>query len=573
MSDAETRRLFRKLFEAEKVIDHLKTVIPLRLECFRRFGQERVKNELDASERFLTDSMDSLGIDREAFREAWEMDVESLVNGQESPQRTLDLVRGFYRELEVAIQAVPNSLDKARAALLALVESGRWEDSPAYDSMVLLREYLPPEMVMRVVGKWKADAKAHRERYAGEPFASNVFWVSYDFMEELDAVSRYRFREEFGITGDFPDAFEEVERMLAYATLDGLSRPELQMANYVGDQKFASVAYVLWLISRSRQLKYRLADFVRIGLARIASYQHDEGYWPDFKVFVPDPPEQHGPITTGRWMASTYLTALCTLVLLKLGESDDLKVKALRAVQWLLQHQNPDGSWSRESVNETGIVQEPDVFTSILALESLIRSGLTGIECSVNLGYNWILSRQNELGMWEDASFPFGFMTVLVLELARLVNSTRRSVIEMNCYLLMSRGMLDQSIRLARERNPDSRRLAIIAAHQGIESFLYGLLSQQSVNVKIFDDKDRDRTIGMRKALSELKAHLIRIGRLSEGGAVPYRNSLSRLAFIRDQVVHKGIEVTEAECSDLVRDAVSFTDRMCKELFGYDMWA
>lgn len=125
-------------------------------------------------------------------------------------------------------------------------------------------------------------------------------------------------------------------------------------------------------------------------------------------------------------------------------------------------------------------------------------------------------------------------------------------------------------MQLPLEDNAGSRQLAIIAAYHGLEAFLYSVLSQPSINIPIFDKKG-NKTIGMKKALDEFQAHLRQNAVIKSTESASYRNSLDRLGYLRDQIVHKAVNVTELECHHLVEDASKFAIKYSLQMFGFDI--
>ncbi len=454
--------------------------------------------------------------------------------------------------LEGQFRAVPPGVAKARAALAAMVAVASEEFDQAeqiYDAFVLLGDSVPWEGVRRVVERWKAQAQRH-QRLVHErrvpPGA--IFWVSFDDLEVLDGLSRYRFRERFGI-GEFAAAFTAVEDLVADTVLDDLAG---------GD--YGALSGTLWLAGRSRDLPDRLADVVGVALRGIAGRQADNGSWPH--------PQRAGLAGRG-WpdpSADPYVTALCAVALLKLGVAEPLRRRGVQAAAWLLEQQHPDGSWHLAELEGGRLVWRSDLLTSLLALEALRRSGLSDLEHSLLLGQEWVLQQQSDLGLWADPAFPDPFTTVLVLEYLAWSGSVPRAL---DHYLTMGRGFLRRSGRLALEENATSHQLAVAIAFQGIEALLYGLLSLPRVNVPVFERANR--TIGMRRALDAFQAHLQQTGALPLGAVVDHRNELDRLAYLRDEVVHKGLVVGEAECRQLVSDARAFASRYSLQLLGGDL--
>jgi hypothetical protein len=252
--------------------------------------------------------------------------------------------------------------------------------------------------------------------------------------------------------------------------------------------------------------------------------------------------------------------------LLKLAVSDTLRQKGVLGAQWLLGKQNADGSWSMDRVTPDGITSKPDLFLSLLAIEALVRSGIEDIGSSIDLGLEWVRKQQNPLGLWDDDYLPFPLITVLVLELIETRDCLPH---RLSHYQSMSKNFLNRSMQLALEENSDSHRLAVIAAFHAIEAFLYSALTAPTINVKIFD---RDETVGMKKALTLFQTHLQEKGRIPRNQVVPHRNSLDRLAYLRDQIVHKGIDVSQSECRPLIDDAAEFAGTYSVEVFGFNIF-
>lgn len=207
-----------------------------------------------------------------------------------------------------------------------------------------------------------------------------------------------------------------------------------------------------------------------------------------------------------------------------------------------------------------------NVLTTALALEALRRSDIPGIKTSLALGDEWLLSQQTPLGQWVDDDFPDLFVTAIVLE---HFERSRAVVPVLSEYFSMARGFLRRSIRLALEEDGIARQLALPTAFQGLEAFLYGLLSLPKISAKIFENPGE--TIGLRKALTSFQEHLYQAGTLPRGSVLPYRNELAHLAHLRNEIVHKGLAVAEADCRPLVNIACAFATKYSREYLGIDL--
>ena len=137
-------------------------------------------------------------------------------------------------------------------------------------------------------------------------------------------------------------------------------------------------------------------------------------------------------------------------------------------------------------------------------------------------------------------------------------------------YLSMSKSFLNRSVQFSLEENSNSHRLAIISAFQGIEAFLYSILKDPKINIPIFDKPNK--TIGMRKALNKLQTYLQSKGYIKNNEVIKYRNSLDQLAYLRDQIVHKGIDIGQKDCRALIDDTLKFASEYSNEIFKYNVF-
>ena len=53
---------------------------------------------------------------------------------------------------------------------------------------------------------------------------------------------------------------------------------------------------------------------------------------------------------------------------------------------------------------------------------------------------------------------------------------------------------------------------------------------------------------------------------------IKYRNSLDQLAYLRDQIVHKGIDVSQKDCRALIDDVFEFESKYSNEIFKYNIF-
>lgn len=322
-----------------------------------------------------------------------------------------------------------------------------------------------------------------------------------------------------------------------------------------GDRHLLPSTTALFLASRSAGLCARIRPFVEIALVRLAHQQFMNGDYTDYVHTMND-----GGRIVGA--PNAYLTALAAVCLLRLARQQWQRECGTNAVKWLVRQQRAEGYWV---AIQDGQERPPDLLTTILALEAIKLSGNKGLSYSLTLGERWLASAQRPTGEWggDKRWPPFPFETVLVLEYL-----SRNAVLPdaLTNYLKLARGFLYRASEMALEDDPNAWRLALVTGYQALEAFLYGLLTQPSINADVF--RTRNETIGVRKALDTLEAYLKVNGILSDQEQFPYRSDLNRLAYLRDEVVHKAVGVPAEECRELIVALRTFVRQMSLLVLG-----
>jgi len=566
MKDESLKKIYIEYFLFQELLYQIINFLPF---WYERFNGRKLSVSLNVKARTenLVNIAKRLDLNQPHFEKLLMSQINTLEKGEKPSKYLENYVNSYLRKIKSNIYNIPNDLNKAYDALLGLVEAEisvvKYPDNDQiYDAMVLLDDKISSNIIEKVLRDWKEEFKLYKIEQKDSLYQeSDIFWTSRDFQGTLDCVSRYRFCEHFKI-GEFESTLGEIENVLACSFLKGVSEIEALIACFKGDTSLTSIAFDLWLTSRSRNLPNRIRDAVNLALRRIANNQFIEGCWTDFIRREKPKKDSKDGIMKSKLLPSIYTTALCSLNLLKLSISDSMRNKGILGAKWLLGQQNSDGSWSNE--NES----EPEIFTTLLSLEALIRSDIKNIKRSVNLGIKWILNQQNKLGFWEESGFPFPFLTVIVLEFMKFKDFYPKKLLDP--YLSMSKSFLNRSVQFSLEENSNSHRLAIIAAFQGIEAFLYSILKDPKLNISIFDKPDK--TIGMRKALNKFQTYLQNEGDIKNNEVIKYRNSLDQLAYLRDQIVHKGIDVSQKDCCALIDDTLEFASEYSNEIFKYSIF-
>ncbi|MFZ5817127.1 MAG: prenyltransferase/squalene oxidase repeat-containing protein [Bacillota bacterium] len=465
------------------------------------------------------------------------------------------LLRSRDQELEAGLAALPAGPAKAREALQAYVEWDVRQSDQVYDAMVLLEGSLPPMTVEKEVADWKQQLRAHEADLRRDTHGSAaIFWRSRDNNEIIDAISRYRFMEHFQI-GEFPTVMREIEYTVGSALLNGLSGFEALSVAINGDRHLLPSTTALFLASRSAGLCARIRHFIEIALVRLAHQQFLNGDYTDYVHTI-----KEGGRTVGA--SSTYLTAMAAVCLLRLARQQWQRECGVKAVKWLVRQQRGEGYWV---AIEDGQERPPDLMTTVLALEAIKLSGDKGLSHSQTLGERWLTSAQRPTGEWggTDNWPPYPFETVLVLEYL-----SRKAILPdaVNNYLKVARGFLGRASELALEDDLNAWRLSLVIGYQALEAFLYGILTQPSINAEVF--RNKDQTIGGRKALDTLEEYLKRSGILPQHDQLPCRSDLNRLAHLRDEVIHKAVGIPAEECQELLASLRTFVRQISVTILG-----
>ncbi len=299
------------------------------------------------------------------------------------------------------------------------------------------------------------------------------------------------------------------------------------------------------------KLTLRLSDEIEIALKRVYENANDEN-WGEAQV---RPESPHNVV------ASVATTAVACLAMLRLSTSDSQKKLAESAAKWLIQQQTNDGAWCTDFEMKT----EPDVFITVVVCEALVRAEVPGISHSLRRAKSWLMSQQNELGFWEEDGFDYSLCTVIVLEALDALRYL--PTMPADPYFIAAEGFLRRSFRFLREDNPTSRRLAVIAAHQGLESLLYSFLNHEQRNIW----KDHAETIGFRQALKDFQEQLKFKKVLKGNEIIPDRSQLESLAHLRDEIIHKAADVTEASVRPLIEVAWRFASKYSREVLKVDL--
>jgi Squalene-hopene cyclase C-terminal domain len=515
-----------------------------------------VGSQPDAQPRFpeiLVSDAAAAGIDEATFRDGLAAHLRGTLSGSAGSALT-DLIDMRIDEVQARLKAVPATMEKAHDWVRALTREETHGDTD-YEAYVLLGDQVDPARVGAIAADWKKAWRAHREKSRDAWFFTEAFWISRNHEDLFDDLAHYRFYERFAL-GEFDALFDDLERRLGASLLDLAGSLDPFGTAVRPDPDARAAAQAIWLVSRARQLPVVLADVVGLVLRALSHATSPDGSWPS-------------PVTSGEGTDTTYRpdtmgTAAAVIAVFKLSTSDAQQAAAARAVEWLVQSQEDDGHWAAYGPG-TAVQHDDSVLATALALEAILRSGRPNVERLTERAAKWLIAAQGDAGGWHERSLPNPLLSVVVLESLELWNAGPQGLSEP---LLLARDLLRRSQRLATEDTAEARQLAVVAAHTGIEAFMYVILSHPTVNEKTVKDKE---TIGLRRAMTRLQDHYHAQKLLPRNAVLPHRNGVDRLAILRDEIVHKALRVSRPDIDSHLREAQSFTSAISLQILGRDL--
>jgi hypothetical protein len=435
----------------------------------------------------------------------------------------------MYDDLERNLTGIPNTIEKAKGALVSYVQAFGETELQALEIACIVKDQLTEQDIDRIVVSLKTKKGKYVEwQNQTSPVVTEKFGADESFWElvTLNDFSVYRFLETF-------------------------KRSELnKMKGEIEDRFFTSVEqeYLrnLWLISRSPSLQRAVLKTLHLALEAALTRQSSEGWW------------NIGRDTVGHRIEHT---AMLTFALLKLGTENAHRAAAERGIHWLARNSSANGFWG--GVDDSGQEEESNLLNSITAISSIRLGNLPGFESLIKSSETWILAQQDPRGLWSHNQFFTEIqMTSLVVDYFEFFPPVQIQ----NHLLKSARDFIQSGSNQITVDSGTSIRLGIIAIYHGLEFFLYACLQEPGVNIKIL--AEGNETIGFRKALTSLQTHFQSKKILKSSEIIEYRNQMDRLALRRDGVIHRAEVIAALEANELYESAVLFVNLNCKRIFN-----
>ena len=447
-----------------------------------------------------------------------------------------DRINEFLKVLVSELDNIPNSIKKTKGELLGRLDLGIFEYAEDFEAACLLKDKLPEQIVNKEIVFWKKQIQENNEN-------QGIFWVSGDDRYHSDIIARYRFLEKFNI-GEFPDIQDEIETIFRS---DIFCEPD--------DKNLWLLIHRLWEISRSKELSSKLRYSIDNALKCLCNNQKQEGWW-----CFHEPPFE----------PNIYLTAMCCNILLKLSRSNNQKEQAKKGIQWLVNKQSTDGYW--RDIDKFEKEEKPEIFTTLLVLESIKLSKVDGLKRTIDLGDNWL---KTHLYISRGPNLFLGISRMFIrILLVEYFESDFSLHLESFKYLPMVKIFIEHSWTLLEKENDEYNKMAIVLTFNALEMFLYECLSFPSINISIYSGSN---TIGMKEALNKFQNYLQnnKIDKqkyLNKGQQIENKNQLLSLKNKRNEIVHQGSSVAKSQVINLISYTIQFINLYSDRIFGFEIF-
>lgn len=408
----------------------------------------------------------------------------------------------------------------------------------------------------RVLGELREEYRRHQAdpRARTEPYG-HIFWTSGNFREQEDCFQFLVFAERFRPAG-FEQVTAAANRLMESWVIDAVGAEAFE-AESVAIRLGSMLPLQFWPLIEIPESCHAMRPVLDMALRSLILHQHTDGFWVD-----PRARETEDSVT----LSSPEATAAATCLMAAYSRGQPARAALERGLSWLLANQHHDGYWAERRPEGR---EHTSILATCLAIRALLRTNATNVRDPVQRGTQWLLSQQSAAGDWGG-----GESLVVPREEALLVLDTlweskallSRSQVRSE-YLDVALGLAERALEHLAEQDEISLQIAVVLAFQAAEAFLYSCLV--TANQNVFKPGENE-TIGFRKALSRLEAHLRSRGELAHGQSVEGRPGLDRLQYLRDQIVHKAIVVTVSDARGAVQAGMDLIRRFCLKFHGFE---
>ena len=339
----------------------------------------------------------------------------------------------------------------------------------------------------KIIEKWRNSIKQNK----GD---GECFYLPISRTETNDHMSHYRFYEYLrSQRGNLSYSHTIDKEMIKTedwimekirSVFDNFSLTDRQDINNYESENLYKQTYLLWEVSRSINLRFRLSSFSDLWIKQVKHCRLNEGYW---------------QIECGRGeKEKTYHSILISLVILKLTTKPEDREFIQETVQWLLKQQSTNGEWKDNRSRTLGNIN-PNLFVTLLAIELIQRVKPQGSIPYINKAIRWVIEQQKDDGLWEDKALgDTFFVTAIVLEILKEFETLPGNL---NNFQHLARDFMYRSKMLSFEEDMQSCKTAAILTGLATEMFLYGCLDKHNIS---YIHNNKEYTIGLNAASKKL---------------------------------------------------------------------
>lgn len=446
-----------------------------------------------------------------------------------------DLIQSLSAEARIhydALVAIDNSLEKAGAILAGYAQGAfAYAESLFYEAITLFVSEINPSVVNVLLPTLRDELNASKLFIKSDAFPVDErerllrYWTNYlaksGTPNDLSAMRFWSFLHHV-----VPHHFNVKEVLVT------ILRQEFELSS-------EAVLFALRYPELSAALRGRI-DF-----------------WLEDKVGSTHPP---GVIVTpspmgtpGVLFADVLSTAKLGEVLVRAGRSIEFQQKGKNIVEWLFDNQSPQGGWPRSLDPSRPVAeQELSVPTTIAALRTIAHSG-AGASAEAESAKMWLASQQSPVGTWLDNSPNELEVTLEYLEVSSSLTPSSPS----GQYWPSAVDFIREALVNLNDRSVVGNQVGIVLIYLGLEQALYAVISTEIPNENIYDNKGR--SIGLYQAKNKAKNWLQNkaTSQLKRSN-IPGFAGLDRLAYFRNEIVHKGVRVQQADVQAVVEESLEF---------------
>lgn len=371
------------------------------------------------------ENLAKLDIDQEMFQEHLKQYLESqdeylqhLQTKYDSSVETKPLpgifvtLRTFLdderNKIQERIIRLPNTVQKAECAVRSYLDASRFsfDENVIYFALSLKKDNIDNELVRKIFVRWKNDFDEHNQNAEKYASPTSFFWFIRTGLEEREIISRYAVKSVLEI-GAFDTVFDEIENYAEETLIEYLSSSPMKL---IGEEYSYPLVHFLWMLSRDELLSSKLGPLIKIALQRIRRAKTPE-IWATY--FTSD---AHGNTKPIHFPQLNFGAVVCSaFAFARFGTTFEDKATTHALARWLVNHQDISGAWKTNTSNDF-----QNLFWTVLATNTIILSGLKGVDHVIDIALEWIIAQQTEVGVWDDKEyfflhFPDTTMTVLNL--------------------------------------------------------------------------------------------------------------------------------------------------------------